>query len=317
LAPLPEPDSQEPLPHPGALYERWDNVPGSSFHDFRLSPEFQGKPALTGVVQGLTPPANGGPDGSVRLRASLVAPRSGAVRFGFASETNAEFWLSPTQNPFQRQKANWSKGPRWHGWHPPKPTDQNPSHSQWSPKFELSAGATYYLELWLKEGPADDQPRIQWQWMGDKEPSDIAPGHLELFTLSPDDQSDNGLPDAWEKETGLAELPNVHAWNDADGDGISNFQEFQAETDPLDGGFSPGVLRWDLWFDIPGAYVSDLTQSRHFPQSPDQSLLLSTTSTPWYIPLLSGPRAASRPSRQKRVSVNKSKVRFDICQFFR
>jgi hypothetical protein len=50
------------------------------------------------------------------------------------------------------------------------------------------------------------------------------------------DTNQNGLPDSWEQTFGLSD-PN----GDADGDGFTNLQEYQAGTDPLDPSSKPAV----------------------------------------------------------------------------
>src|SRR5262249_51538064 len=48
------------------------------------------------------------------------------------------------------------------------------------------------------------------------------------------DADQDGIPDYWEVAHGLSASDTADAGADADGDGLTNLQEFQAGTDPLD-----------------------------------------------------------------------------------
>ncbi|MGI9276709.1 MAG: immunoglobulin-like domain-containing protein [Endozoicomonas sp.] len=63
--------------------------------------------------------------------------------------------------------------------------------------------------------------------------------------LDTDDDNDQ-LPDAWEREHGLNPLDETDAQVDSDNDGVSNYQEFAAGTDPRDreSYLIPSVMHW-------------------------------------------------------------------------
>jgi hypothetical protein len=144
----------------------------------------------------------------------------------------------------------------------------------------MNAGRPYYIEVWHKERNNDDHMSVLWQWDGEKIPASVPAEVLRPYQLHPDDRNDNGLPDSWEEKTGVSGIPDVHAWQDSDGDGILNLSEYQSGTDPLDGGFTVGMLRWELWFGIPGGEVADLTTSPRFARPADRTMLLPGSSTP-------------------------------------
>jgi len=81
-------------------------------------------------------------------------------------------------------------------------------------------------------------------------------------------------------------------WGDPDGDGLLNWQEQMAGTNPdeADGEGAPGLVRWELWRDVPGQYVFDLTRSSEFPQSPPELRYLNRLE----IPVGSGNNYGSR-----------------------
>ena len=56
------------------------------------------------------------------------------------------------------------------------------------------------------------------------------------------DADGDGLPDAWERKYGLNPQSAADAQADADGDGFTNFEEFQAKTDPTDKTSHPDYL---------------------------------------------------------------------------
>jgi len=62
----------------------------------------------------------------------------------------------------------------------------------------------------------------------------IVPGH---------DHNGNGIPDSWEQQR-LGDLVN-ESHRDSDGDGWTNFEEYQADTDPLDATDRFGITRFE------------------------------------------------------------------------
>jgi hypothetical protein len=278
LSPLPDVKDGGNLPSSGVFYERWDGIPGNRVADLRSSQVFQEGQSRVGIISGLATPAGDGSDYGVRLRAWIVAPRTGEVRFAVTSDDNSELWISPDEDPFLRQELAWVKGDGWFGWTDPDQT--NRIASQWTQPISMVQGRPYYVEVWHKQGNSADHLSVLWQWKDDAKPAGLPGNVLRPYVLHPKDLNDNGLPDAWEAQTGLARLGAVDAWQDSDGDGVSNLTEFRGSTDPLAGASTAGYLRWDVWFGVPGAEVADLTGSPSFSNKPDRSEFIKGSSTP-------------------------------------
>jgi hypothetical protein len=277
LLPIPE-DSSIKRGKQGAYFERWNDIPGNKVADLRTAPEFNLGPSVVGILPGLSTPTNDGVNFGVRLRAWIVAPRSGDVRFAVTSDDNSEFWISPTENCFGRRLEAWVAGDGWFGWSMKDRPDR--IASQWTRPIPMKEGKSYYIEVWHKESNNDDHLSVLWQWKDDLEPVPVPASALIPYFPDPNDKNDNGLPDDWEARTGLSERDQTDAWQDTDGDGVSNFNEFVAQANPLDGGSSDGFLRWEVWFGIAGGEVADLTGSPRFELDPDRSELLATSASP-------------------------------------
>lgn len=278
VTPLPDLQGGGKLPSSGVFYERWDDIPGNRVSDLRNSELFQEGQSRAGIISGLATPAGDGADYGVRLRAWLIAPQTGEVRFAVASDDNSELWISPSEDPFLREELAWVKGEGWFGWSAPDQT--NRIASQWTQPISMVRGKAYYVEVWHKQGNSDDHLSVLWQWKDDVKASGVPGKVLRPYVLQAKDRNDNGLPDAWENQSGLAKLPSVDAWQDSDGDGVSNFEELRSGTDPLAGGSIPGYLRWDVWFGVAGSEVADLTASPSFAKQPDRSKFINGSTTP-------------------------------------
>ncbi len=65
-------------------------------------------------------------------------------------------------------------------------------------------------------------------------------------SADPDDDND-GMPDYWEEKYGLNKIDPTDANKDADGDGFSNLEEHEAETDPTNVNDYPRAKEWKIW----------------------------------------------------------------------
>jgi hypothetical protein len=87
----------------------------------------------------------------------------------------------------------------------------------------------------LTQGPADDPDRDGYTNLEEL----LADTHPNSAASNPGDPDGDGLPDAWEQAYFGSLAPGLY--DDPDGDGFSNFQEYRAGTNPTDpNSFPPG-----------------------------------------------------------------------------
>lgn len=276
LLPLNEAAS-DALPN-GLLYERWNGIKGETVSDLLGSPLFRQAPASKGIAAVPEFPQGDGIDFGVRLRGYFVAPRSGSVRLVLSADDNAEVWMSPNDSPFSRKKVAWLSGAGWYGSTPPGETSR--ARSQWSDAVQVEAGRSYYIEAYHKEAGGEDHFQLMWQFDGKGQPAVIPREALRPWTPSQLDADDDGLPDVWQSEKGLAGRADAAWWQDADGDGLSNYEEFTGATEPLDASSVTGSALLEIWYGIPGHDVAELRRDQRFSKPSHCAMLVQGAATP-------------------------------------
>ncbi|MEI7911507.1 MAG: PA14 domain-containing protein [Verrucomicrobiota bacterium] len=276
----------------GVSYERWTGWPGEKVAGVRAAVMASGKaPAMSGVAPSLSFPKNDGKNYLARVRGFIMPDRAGTARFVLSSEDNSELWLSPDDSPFSRRRAAWIIGTGLNGNTAPGQT--NRFTSQWSSPVRLVPGHRYFFEIWHKQGEGNDHLTLSWQYEGDKAVSSIPASVLRPYAPPVTDDNDDGLPDQWQSETGLAALDNPAdrgSWGDPDGDGVLNIDEYAAQTNPMDAEPVTGVLLWERWHGIAGSEVTSLVHNPRFTGEPDDALFVSGGATPVLATGLHGSR---------------------------
>lgn len=273
----------------GVTYERWAALPGVRVGPARaaaLGAPLRGAarapvqvPAARGVAPSLAFPRDDGAAYLARVRGYLVPSRTGSARLVIASDDNSELWLSTSSDPFARRRAAWVIGEGFFG--ATKPGETGRFSSQWTAPIRLEQGRRYYFELWHKQSGGADHLSLRWIYDGDKGVSEIPRAELHPYTPPREDSADDdGLPDDWQRDKGLDGRPDRGSWADADGDGVCNFAEFAAGTDPLNPASESGVLLWERWHGIYGAQVADLLRDTRFTGGADDAEFVRSGMTP-------------------------------------
>lgn len=185
----------------------------------------------------------------VRVRALLIPPADGDYRFAIAGDDMVSLELSEDGLPFKKReiaRLDTYTGP--HSWrdHP----------GQLSAALRLAKGQACYLEARCLNPAGAGHFEIGWIPPGTTDivrlPLTEGPGHpvLTRYIAPAGDTDDDGLPDAWEREKGLAvEKDHRHdgSAGDPDGDFAGNRQEYLDGTDPRNADSRPARVLTEVW----------------------------------------------------------------------
>jgi PA14 domain len=195
----------------------------------------------------------------VRLRGLFTPEATGLHTFHIAGSENAALWLSSNDSRFNKQRIAWllnaSDIAQW-----------NRSPTQTSIPLQLSAGVSYYIEAQVMNSIGGGHVEIGWTPPGATAPALMPIARLSCPPAESADFNDNNLPDGWEASKGLSNssLPGALAeFGDPDNDGISNFDEFKLNSNPLvKDALADGLTR-DTWTNVlDGYWISDFTSNR-------------------------------------------------------
>jgi hypothetical protein len=260
-------------------WELWRDIPGRYVFDLRRAAHFPTGPRETRFLNRLEIPTGNGDLYGSRVRGLLVAPADGEYTFKITAAYGAELWLGENETWQSKRlialtdqqnagRAGWIRH-----------NDQGekiPLFPEQSATVTLKAGSKYYLEILQKHDTSTDHCAVAWVIPGAGQPALITAKHLVSWRPCPTDAEDDGLPDDWQRGTGLlaAEVDKTlrHCEADADRDGATNHAEWLAGTDPLNAGDFPvttGMLTSQSWTGIPGHHIAALTEDPNFPASPD------------------------------------------------
>ncbi len=214
----------------------------------------------------------------MRIRGYIVPPRTGKMQLVLSSDDNSELWLSPGPDPFARKRVAWIAGDGRYGYTSPR--EAHRMSSQRAEPIQVEQGRTYYFDAFYKERSGDDHFALRWRFDAEKETSQIPPSALRPWVPTATDADGDGLPDTWQEQTGLVGCPEPDSWGDPDHDGVVNFDEYLAGTDPMDGNPAAGFLLWEGWYGLEGSEVADLVRSPSFSGDPDTAIFLHSAATP-------------------------------------
>ena len=190
-------------------------------------------------------------DFAARVRGYLTAPRTGKYTFWVSGDDEVQFFLSDDDAPFLKREVA-----RTPGWTDFRSYDSFPS--QRSSEVTLSAGQRYYFEVQLRGKGAPNHFSVAWKTPGGRR-SLVSREWLDRYNPVPLDADDNGLPDAWERSTGVTYFAGDEYDDDADKDRLPDLMEFRLGSNPRlsDSAGRAGLIERQIWFGIPGRYLFD------------------------------------------------------------
>lgn len=257
---------------PGSLLlETWNNLSGSKVEDLTYQAPYFGAPDKSEFVFSAQTPVNRADNFGARMRGYVVAPATGNYTFYIAGDDSCQLWLSSSDSQFAKEKVASLDGYTADG-------QWNRYASQKSAVVSLQAGQKIYIEALQKEGGTADHLEIGWTTPGSSGISVIPGSALESYAYDANDVDGDNMPDDWEALHGLNPTINDAAL-DPDQDGIPNQLEATSNTDPQTKNTIAGALLQELWLNVPGYRVAELTSSPRFLQQPDFRSLAPSAQT--------------------------------------
>ncbi len=159
------------------------------------------------------------------LRGWIIAPETGSYTFSIASDDNSEFWLSSDNSPSNKSLrasiSGWTNSGEWTKY----PTQQ-------SNPITLTAGQSYYFEIFHQEGVGGDHLALAW-----KRPSMPAATReiLSGNVLASSGETLGGLIAGGSRLFFRLEVKQI----DSDGDGVTDYEEHLLGLNPQFGTTTP------------------------------------------------------------------------------
>ncbi len=212
----------------------------------------------------------------VRFRGLVKPATTGYHTFHIAGSDNTALWLSPDDSRFDKERVAYSlqsTGPRqW---------DQ--FATQASEPVELQVGISYYIEAQVMNSGGMGHIAIGWPPPDAQAPSVIPVANLSYLPFDEEDPNDNNLPLSWKQQTGLdqideAQHPGARSeYGDPDQDGISNFDEYILDSNPLEKEELANVLTRDTWTSpfMGSSSLSVLTNSPRLYDYPNETIYVA------------------------------------------
>ena len=105
---------------------------------------------------------------------------SGSYRFAIASDDSSELWLSPSEEPEEKQLIASVSAEGTTGW--TKKNELNKYPNQVSRDVKLCNGSRYYIEVIHKQGAGDGFVQVFWLRPGDADFQLISSGYLSSYS---------------------------------------------------------------------------------------------------------------------------------------
>lgn len=210
---------------------------------------------------------NAGTNFGRRIRGVVTIPTTGTYYFWIAGDDACALLLNPAgESRFGKSIVAYSNAATAYRAFTTKA-------SQKSQGFALTAGQKVYVEALYVEGGGADHCSIAWSGPPSASPVLIPSAQLSLCAnesltvngvVVNNDADNDSIPDQWEAAVGLA-VTNAGAaasvngeYGDPDGDGLSNFLEYQNNSNPLTANGIAGKWAHEFYADIAGGRVVDL-----------------------------------------------------------
>jgi hypothetical protein len=279
----------------GILREVWLNISGTAVGDLTGNAAFPNSPSYDGLVTDyFEAPSNAADNYGQRLQALITAPETGNYTFWIASDDGGELYVSTDETPANRQLIAWVN--QW--------TDSRQwtkEANQQSSLVPLVAGQRYYIEVLMKEGYGGDNLAVRWQLPSGSfeapipasrcvpygvgqpiiavQPTNVTAGVGTTATFSVGLQRAAGATYQWWRN-GVS-LPgatnSVYAlspvtWGDNGSTFNCTITNASGWTNSATATLAvtaqtSGILR-EVWLNIGGGAVADLTNNAAFPDSP-------------------------------------------------
>jgi hypothetical protein len=262
-------------------WEVWRNIPGRYVFDLGRSGNFPQHPDEIRYLNRLEIPVGNGNEYGSRVRGLIKAPATGEYTFMVIANDTAELWLGENETAQSRRliarvdqpgvKSRWTR--RIGG-------VEKPLFSEQTGKVTLEEGKRYYVEVLHKQFENEDHCAVGWIVPGAQTPEVIGAGAIVSWKPDPSDVLDDGLPDAWQQSAGLmagtVDPADRTASADPDQDGLTNWDEYKAGTDPLKAEpvETKNLLTCEVWTGRPGDRISDLVLDKDFPARPAHASLI-------------------------------------------